>query len=197
MKTKAVISNISIKENCTLNGFGRFGEVTKAQREFGSILGTDFEGVPENVAAAAIRDIFNKKFYGKKIKAASEKQVEFGKLCGWDFSGMSRNIAFTIIQNILWELNFLIIKQQNLEPGAWTINIYNEEKRQISSIDKNGLIKFTDMRRPYRYARSLLRYEAPAGDDKISIKNPLAEYTSEQLLAQLIDCVLYKTGTGK
>ena len=185
----------TMRELDVLRGFGCFGEATKKQKEFAGKLGLDLAGVPLNVAEAMVEYEVRTGFYGKKVKQATQKQIEFGKKYNWDFSCMPCTIASEYIKNILWELSFLIIEQQQLEPGVWTVNIHNNERRQISCIDKNGLVRFTDMQRPYRYARSLLRCAAPEGSAPVFPLSPLAELTHEELLSRLMECILHETET--
>ena len=179
-----------------LKGFGCFGEATKEQKEFAKKLGINLTGIPKNVAIAMMNDTIRTGFNGMKTKLATQKQVEFGKQFNWDFSCMTSSIAFAYIKNILWELNFVIIEQQRLRPGVWTENIYNKEKRQILSIDKNGLVRFADLRRPYRYARSLLRCNAPEDSKSVPARNRLTEQTHEQFLSRLVECILLETGAA-
>jgi len=178
-----------------LKGFGCFTEATKKQKEFAGKLGLNLEGIPRNVATAMVETVLKKEFYGKKVNPSTQKQIDFGKKFNWDFTGMPSRIAYAYISNILWELNFVTIEQQQLESGVWTENIFNGEKRQISSINKKGIVKFAD-NRPHssRYARSLLRC-APPSDGKpffpgSQVTNHLAKQTHEQLLSKLVDCIL-------
>ena len=183
------------KETRLSRGFGRFGEATKKQKKLALKLGLDLEGVPKNVAEVMVGNFILSEFFGKKkINTATQKQVDFGKKFNMDFSGMPSKIAFAYIKNLLWELNFIIIDQQQLKPGIWTINIHNHERRQILSIGKNGLVKFTDTQRPARYARALLRYAAPDDGKPAFIRHHLEYQTDEQLLSRLYNCVLHEVG---
>ena len=173
-----------------LKGFGRFREATEEQKEFAKKLKLDLEGVPQNVAVKMLECLVHAEFYKKKADPATEKQIEMGNKFGFDFSNMPCAIARIYIRNILWELNFLIIEEQQLGPGVWTTNIHNGEIRRISSIDKNCLVSFTDMLHPKRLTRSLMRCNAPSNNEPVFEKLPLAELTHDQLFSKLFECIL-------
>lgn len=175
-------------------GFGCFKEATEKQKEFAYKLGLDLSGIPQNIAEAMVRDLLYKEFFGIKLKSATQKQIKFGEKVGWKFSCMSRNVVCAYIRNLLWELNFVVIKQQQLGPDVWTENIHNGEKRQILSIDEDGLVSFTDLLRPYRYARSLLRCAAPVNNKPVFELKQLAEKSHEEFLLKLIDCIQIERG---
>jgi hypothetical protein len=187
-----------------LKGFGCFPETTKEQQEFAGKLGLDVKGIPQNVAKAMVFHLIITGFDGEKIKSASKKQIELGKKFDWDFSCMPSAIAYAYIKNILWELNFAIIKQQQLEPGVWTVNIHNGEKRQILNIDKKGVVSFSDSDPHKRYARALLRCDAPPDNkpvfDQVSPPPealPVTNMTHEQLLSILYNHILRATEPEK
>ena len=173
-----------------IKGFGRFHEATERQKDFAKKIGLDLEGVPQNVAVEMLECLVHAEFFKKKVKPATEKQIELGKKFGFELSDMSSAIAGIYIKNILWELNYSIIKQQQLGPGVWTTNIHNGEIRQISSIDKNCFVSFTDMHPPKRLTRSLRRCNAPCNNEPVFEHLPLAEMTHEQLFSKLFECIL-------
>ena len=183
-----------LAKNSELNGFWRYAEATRKQKEFAGKLGLDIEGLPLNVARSMVECLVSVVFDGRKIIPATKKQIEFGMKYGWDFSNVPRDIAFPYIGNILWELNFTIIKQQQLEPGVWTVNIHSGEIRQISSIDENGFVSFIDTN-THSYARSLLRCSAPP-DNKPRAPGSLVNMTHEQLNAKLLKCIFRETGVA-
>jgi len=176
-----------------LKGFGRFREATKKQKAFAGKLELDLEAVPQNAAEAMLEYLIKTEFHGEKKTAATQKQVEFGRKYNFDFSCMPPTVAYAYIRNILHELNFIIIEQHGLGPRVWTKNIHNDEIRQILSIDKYGMVRFSDMERPFRFARSLVRCIDPPDGKPIYAINPIAEQTEEQLLKKLINCIVQET----
>jgi hypothetical protein len=114
------------------------------QIEFGRLLGLDFSGITIRVASAMIRETIDKNFNGEELKMASEKQIALGVKFDLDFSKLTTRVASAYIKDILEALNYKSIEEQNIKPGDYVVNKYDESKKEyiVSSINKEGYLYF-------------------------------------------------------
>jgi hypothetical protein len=122
----------------------RLVRTNERQIEFGRLLGLNFTGLTFNIARAMIDESVDKNFMGKEQKMATAKQIELGKKFNLDFSNLSSGIASAHIKDIMEALNYKSIDEQDIKPGDYVINKYDENKTEhiVSSIDEKGHIYF-------------------------------------------------------
>jgi hypothetical protein len=119
-------------------------KTNEQQIKFGRLLNLDFAGLTVRVANAMIHDSIEKHFYGKELRTATGKQIELGEKFGMNLSKFTVGVASAYLRDLMVKLNFKSIEEQNIKPGDYVINKYNEKKEEhmVSSINNEGYIYF-------------------------------------------------------
>jgi len=134
----------------------------KRQIDFGEILGLDFTNCTQELAYAKISDYVDINFYGATdLGSSTQRQIEFAKKYGFDISCASKREGNAIVDDLMTELNFQSIEDNNLIPGAKVFNINDASQTPcvISSISSDGTCYFRGGNGQRAWARNLRRIE--------------------------------------
>jgi RNase H-fold protein (predicted Holliday junction resolvase) len=134
--------------------------VEKANQEqilFGKKLGLDLTGCSIGVAFAKIEDVIDLEFYKIELKTLTEKQINFGRNLGFDISKMSKRQGEAFLDDILYQMNCEVIKNEQFKPGVEVKNIFDKynDIEIISSISKDGTVYFKGGNGKRAWARNL------------------------------------------
>jgi hypothetical protein len=134
-------------------------KVVKRHIAFGRKLGLDLSSCSIGVALAKIEDEIDKNFWGIELGKPTQKQIELAAEFGYEISGETRRVGSAIINDIMDQLNFEAIENQNLKPGVSVVNKWDRLSMIyiISSIKEDGLVFFKGGNGKRAWARSLIR----------------------------------------
>ena len=137
-------------------------KTSSSQILFCKKIGIDVKGDTVSVAAAKIEEHIQKYFWGNEdLGSPTEKQIKLARKFGIDISGMSRIVGDAVIDDILTQLNFNVIKEQQLKPGVRVRKKSDASKREyiISSISQDGTVYFKGGNGQRAWARNLINIE--------------------------------------
>lgn len=136
--------------------------VSDQQIAFCRKLGMDLTGETESLAAAKIYDMIRAEFFNEDLGNPSEKQIELAKTFGFDITKCSRREGNAIIDDIMNELNYESIEEQQLAPGMEVINRWDALKTvyTISSIREDGIVFFKGGNGKKAWARNLIKIQS-------------------------------------